>query len=262
MKNSEINSAETQYLNIGRNIVENGTWVENKRTGKRCLTVFNATMDVDCANNSLPLITTRKSHARIAIAEFLGHLRGYSSAEQYRSLNCNVWNANANENNQWLNNPFRKGADDLGRVYGVQIRDWRNPENKPIDQLANVVDKLKNGVDDRRLIITLYNVGEQDRGCLAPCMHTHQFCLLGDTLHLSSEQRSSDYCLGKNFNIVQQAWFLMVMAQITGHKVGRISHRSVNEHIYDDQLDLFKNVQLPREPFKAPTLEINPILNH
>ena len=95
-------------------------------------------------------------------------------------------------------------------------------------------------------------------GCLRPCMYSHHFSLLGDTLYLNSTQRSCDVPLGLNFNMVQVYFFLAIMAQITGHKPGKAYHKIVNAHIYEDQLDLMQNVQLKREPFDSPTLKINP----
>ncbi|NMM40927.1 thymidylate synthase [Pseudoalteromonas arctica] len=247
-----------QYLELCQRIVDEGIWVENKRTGTRCLTVINAELEYDVTNNKFPMITTRKSYYKAAIAELLGYLRGYSSAAQFRDIGCMTWDANANENQAWLNNPNRKGEDDMGRVYGVQARDWRRPDSTPLDQLKKVIDNLKNGVDDRGEIITFYNPGEFELGCLRPCMHTHTFSLLGDTLYLTSYQRSCDVPLGLNFNQIQCFVLLALVAQITGHKAGKAYHKIVNAHIYENQLELMRDVQLQREPFASPTLTINP----
>mgnify|MGYP000527469546 CR=1 FL=1 len=246
------------YLDLCRHIVEQGTWVENERTGKRCLTVINADLEYDVGGNAFPLITTRKSYWKAAIAELLGYLRGYSSAEQFRAIGCNTWNANANDNQAWLDNPARKGEDDMGRVYGVQGRGWQKPDGSSLDQLRKIVDNLSRGVDDRGEILTFYNPGEFDLGCLRPCMHTHTFSLLGDTLHLTSYQRSCDVPLGLNFNQIQVFTLLALIARITGHKAGKAYHKIVNAHIYEDQLALMKEVQLKREPYPSPKLHINP----
>jgi len=247
-----------QYLTLCQNIIDHGQWVTNERTGKRCLTLINADLEYDVAGNQFPLITTRKSFYKAAIAELLGYLRGYSNAADFRAIGCNTWNANANDNQAWLDNPNRQGEDDMGRVYGVQGRAWQKPDGTPLDQLKKVVDNLSRGVDDRGEIITFYNPGEFDLGCLRPCMHTHTFSLLGDTLYLTSYQRSCDVPLGLNFNQVQVFTFLALMAQITGNKAGRAYHKIVNAHIYEDQLELLRDVQLKREPFPSPQLEINP----
>lgn len=246
------------YLDLCQRIIDEGQWVENKRTGVRCLTVINADLEYDVGNNQFPLITTRKSFYKAAIAELLGYLRGYDNAAQFREIGCNTWNANANENQAWLNNPYRKGEDDMGRVYGVQGRSWQRPDGTHLDQLKKVVNNLKNGIDDRAEIITFYNPGEFEMGCLRPCMHTHTFSLLGDTLHLTSYQRSCDVPLGLNFNQVQCFVLLALMARISGHKAGKAYHKIVNAHIYENQLTLMRDVQLKREPFASPSLFINP----
>jgi thymidylate synthase len=247
-----------QYLDLCKRIVEEGDWIENERTGKRCLTVINADLEYDVKNNQFPMITTRKSFYRSAIAEFLGYIRGYDNAADFRALGTKTWDANANLNQAWLDNPARKGEDDMGRVYGIQARSWKKPDGTVIDQLKKVVDNLTNGIDDRAEIITFYNPGEFDIGCLRPCMHTHTFSLVGETLHLTSYQRSCDVPLGLNFNQVQVFTFLALMAQITGKKAGKAYHKIVNAHIYEDQLELMVDVQLKREPFPSPQLKINP----
>lgn len=247
-----------QYEDLCQRIVDDGVWIENERTGKRCLTVIDANLEYDVGANEFPMVTTRKSYFKSAIAEFLGYIRGYDNAEDFRKLGTKTWDANANLNEAWLNNPFRKGEDDMGRVYGVQGRAWAKPDGGHIDQLRKIVDDLKSGVDDRGEILTFYNPGEFHMGCLRPCMHTHNFSLLGDTLYLTSFQRSCDVPLGLNFNQVQVFFFLAIMAQITGHKAGKAYHKIVNAHIYEDQLELMRDVQLKREPFSSPKLIINP----
>lgn len=247
-----------QYLELCQRIIDHGHWVENDRTGKRCLTVINADLEYDVANNQFPLDTTRKSFYKAAIAEFLGYIRGYDNASDFRKLGAKTWDANANLNQAWLANTHRNGDDDMGRVYGVQGRQWAKPDGGSVDQLAKIVNNLKHGVDDRGEILSFYNPGEFHMGCLRPCMHTHTFSLLGDTLYLTSYQRSCDVPLGLNFNQVQVFFFLAIMAQITGHKPGVAYHKIVNAHIYEDQLELMRDVQLKREPFPSPKLIINP----
>lgn len=249
-----------QYLDLIHRVIDEGKWVYNKRTGKRCLTVINVDFEYDVSGGSFPLLTTKKTAWKVAVAEFLGYLRGYTSAAQFRAIGCNTWNANANENAAWLANPFRKGEDDMGRCYGAQGRDWKNPEGQSIDQLRNVYEDLRKGIDNRSEIITFMNPGERDRACLNSCMHTHTFSILGDKLYLTSYQRSDDLPLGHGFNQVQVAWFLMVMAQITGLKPAKAFHKIVNAHVYEDQLEFLRDVQLTREPRPSPKLAINPAI--
>ncbi|HBH27750.1 MAG: thymidylate synthase [Desulfofustis sp. PB-SRB1] len=248
------------YLELCRRVIDEGVWVENARTGKRCLTVINADLVYDVSDRTLPVLTTKKMQWKAAIAEMLGYLRGYTSAAQFRAIGCNTWNANANDNEEWLNNPFRTGEDDMGRCYGAQGRDWRNPEGMRIDQLRNVYDDLRQGIDNRCEIMTFMNPGERDRACLNACMHTHTFSILEDRLYLTSYQRSDDLPLGHGFNQVQVGWLLMVMAKITGLRAATAYHKIVNVHIYEDQVELMRDVQLIRAPFPLPKLVINPAI--
>lgn len=247
-----------QYLALCQRIIDEGVWIDNRRTGKKCLTVINADLQYDVAGNKFPIVTTRKSYWKAAIAELLGYLRGYDNAADFRALGTKSWDANANQNAAWLANPVRQGEDDMGRVYGVQGRRWRKHDGSSLDQLAKIITNLSQGIDDRGEILTFYNPGEFELGCLRPCMHTHTFSLLGDTLHLTSYQRSCDVPLGLNFNQIQVFTLLALVAQITGTKPGVAYHKIVNAHIYEDQVELMRDVQLQRKPFAPPTLHINP----
>ena len=246
-----------QYLELCKKIINDGQWVENKRTNKKCLTLINADLEYDVENNVFPIITTRKSYWKSAIAELLGYIRGYDNAADFRKLGTKSWDANANKNSVWLSNPNRKGLDDMGRVYGVQGRSWVNSDGCFFDQLKKIINNLNSGIDDRGEILTFYNPGEFDKGCLRPCMHTHTFSLINEDLYLTSYQRSCDVPLGLNFNQIQVFTLLKLVAQITRKKPKTAYHKIVNAHIYEDQIDLMK-VQIERTPFPSPTLNINP----
>ncbi len=247
-----------QYLELCQRIVDEGVWIDNKRTGKKCLTAINADLTYNVANSEFPLVTTRKSFWKSAIAEIIGYIRGYDNAADFRKLGTKTWDANANDNADWLANPYRKGTDDCGFIYGKVGRNFPKPDGGSIDLLRQIVDDLSEGIDNRGEIFTFYHPGAFHMGCLRPCMYSHHFSLLGDTLYLNSTQRSCDVPLGLNFNMVQVYFFLAIMAQITGKKAGQAYHKIVNAHIYEDQLDLMQNVQLKRSPLPSPKLIINP----
>ncbi|MGB3724616.1 MAG: thymidylate synthase [Glaciecola sp.] len=251
-------NATNQYEALCARLINDGVWINNDRTGIACLTIINADLCYNVGANEFPLVTTRKCYFKAAIAELLGYLRAYDSAAQFREIGCKTWDANANDNLAWLNNPARKGTDDLGRVYGVQGRKWQKPDGTTHDQLQKIVNNLSQGIDDRGEILTFYNPGEFDLGCLRPCMHTHTFSILDDTLYLTSYMRSCDVPLGLTFNMPQCFVLLALMAQITGLKAGKVFHKIVNAHIYENQFELMKNVQLSREPYALPKLHINP----
>lgn len=246
-----------QFLNLAQRIVDEGEWVYNERTGKRCLTVINADLVYDVGAGEFPLDTTRKSFWKSAVAEIMGYMRGYDNAADFRALGTKTWDANANLNEAWLNNPHRKGDDDMGYVYGKVARNFPKVGGGTIDLLANIIDDLSKGIDNRGEILTFFHPGLFHMGCLRPCMYEHQFSLLGDTLYLNSTQRSCDVPLGLNFNMVQVYFLLAIVAKITGKKPGKAYHKIINAHIYEDQLDLMKNVHLKREPFEQPTFHIN-----
>lgn len=247
-----------QYLDLCKTIIDKGVWVDNARTGKRCLTIINADLTYDVENLEFPLVTTRKSFWKSAIAEIIGYIRGYDNAEDFRKLGTKTWDANANENDDWLANPHRKGQDDCGFIYGAVGRNFPKPDGGSIDLLQKIVDDLSNGIDNRGEIFTFYHPGVFHMGCLRPCMYSHHFSLLGGTLYLNSTQRSCDVPLGLNFNMVQVYFLLAIIAQITGNKAGQAYHKIVNAHIYEDQLELMRDVQIKREPYPLPKLIINP----
>jgi len=247
-----------QYLDLCHRIINEGVWIDNKRTGKKCLTVINADLNYNVADNEFPLVTTRKSFYKAAIAEMIGYLRGYDNAADFRKLGTKTWDANANNNSDWLNNPNRQGEDDCGFIYGKVARNFPKPDGGSVDLLRQIVDDLSQGIDNRGEILTFYHPGAFHLGCLRPCMYSHHFSLLDGTLYLNSTQRSCDVPLGLNFNMVQVYVLLALMAQITGNKAGHAYHKIVNAHIYEDQLELMRDVQLKREPLPSPKLDINP----
>lgn len=254
-----IERAEKQYLDGLRHIYTNGTDLPNKRTGEICRTVINVDLTYDATSNKAPILTTRKAPVKLPIAELLGYFRGVRSAAQMRALGTKSWDANANQNAAWLNNPERMGEDDLGLIYGAVAKNWPVQNNgfQTMDLFHKVYGNLKKGIDDRGEIITYWNPGMFHKGCLRPCMYEHQFSLLGDDLYLNSTQRSSDWPLGTVANMVQVWLMLRLMAQITGKNPKYAYHRNVNSHIYGPQLDLVPT-QLGREMLAEPTIDINP----
>lgn len=250
---------EAQYLILGERIIKNGVMIPNKRTGVGCLTVINADIEIDASTDKAPVLTTRKVPYLGGIGEFIAYLQGKTNAADFRELGCRNWDANANENKAWLANPHRKGEDDLGNVYGAVGRDWVNQYGVSFDLLKQVIDDLSKGIDNRGEIVTWWNPGEFEYGCLRPCMHSHQFSILDGVLYLNSTSRSADVPLGLPANIMQCYLFLRLMAQITGLKPGTAYLKIVNAHIYENQIALFKE-QLTRKMITEhqPTLYINP----
>jgi len=135
-----------QYLDLVRQIFEQGSW-QNNRSGFRTLSVPGAMLRFDL-QAGFPAITTKKLAFKSVMGELVGFLRASRSAADFRALGCKVWDQNANENAQWLANPYRLREDDLGSVYGVQWRQW--PAYKIIDPIqpqgeAQIADALGRG---------------------------------------------------------------------------------------------------------------------
>lgn len=253
-----------QYKDLLQKVLDEGVRKPN-RTGIDTLGIIGAHMQFDMADG-FPAVTVKKLAWKTAIAEMLGFLRGYTNAAEFRALGCNVWDQNANENQEWLNNPHRQGEDDLGRIYGAQARSWRHtgPHGRfdLIDQLRPIYNDLKAGCDNRREIVSHWNPGEMQHAfghsymALPPCHLLYQFGIQDGRLHLSMYQRSCDMALGVPFNIAGYSWLLMVMAEITGLEPSVFNHFLHDVHIYDSQIDGVKTM-LEREPKPLPTLTNN-----
>lgn len=220
---------ETQFLQFIHKIMAKGTWVENKRTGERCLTIIDHEFVI--RPDDVPLLYTKQSFPVSAVAEMLGYLRGYDNAAQFDAIGSKTWYDNANKTQAWLDNPHRKGEGDIGKAYGVVARNFGG-----IDLVRETFDKIAKREDDRGLTITFWKPDDFDKACLRPCMHTHTFSILGDTIHLTSYQRSCDVMLGCNFNSIQCYFLLMLAARISGLKQGNVYHKIVNAHIYESHL--------------------------
>src|SRR5690606_25188964 len=114
-----------QYLDLCHRIVDEGVWVENKRTGKRCLTVINADLEYNVGANEFPLVTSRTIYWTVVFAELLGYLCGHANAARFIGIGCNACFASANERAPWIAKPYRKGEDARRRVSGAKGRHRR-----------------------------------------------------------------------------------------------------------------------------------------
>ena len=235
-----MNSVDKQYNSLGKSLLEEGVWVTNERTGKKCLTGETVVFTYDLRTEPFSIITSRQAPFKLGVAEVIGYWQGKTSAADFRKLGTKSWDANTNLNKAWLENPNRKGEDDMGKVYGYFGHNFGG-----VNQFEKVYNNLRKGVDDRGEIITYWKPDQFDEGCLRPCLHSTQFNLLRDELHMTATQRSCDVPIGLVAN-TQECWIMLeLMAQITGHKVGKVTHVINQPHIYEDQVDLF-HIQMQR----------------
>jgi thymidylate synthase len=192
-----------------------------------------------------PLLTTKKVHLKSIIYELLWFLNGDTNVKYLQDHGVRIWNEWADPNG------------DLGPIYGYQWRHWRTPDGKEIDQIANIVNALKNNPDSRRHIVSAWNPADVDDMALPPCHTMFQFYVSDGRLSCQLYQRSGDSFLGVPFNIASYALLTMMMAQVCGYKPGVFVHTLGDAHIYLNHLEQV-NTQLQRTPYPLPTMRINP----
>ena len=243
-----------QYLDLVQSILDTGAWQEN-RTGIRTISMPGASLRFDL-QKGFPAVTTKKLAFKSAIGEMVGFLRASRSAAEFRELGCKVWDQNANENSQWLANPYREGPDDLGPVYGSQWRSWPDYNGGHIDQIQRVLDDLRSNPNSRRHIVSAWNVGLVDQMALPPCHLLFQFYVAEGRLSCMLYQRSCDFFLGVPFNIASYSLLTHMVAQQVGLDVGDFVWTGGDVHLYSNHFEQAR-LQLSREHRPLPKLALN-----
>ncbi|KPK10225.1 MAG: thymidylate synthase [Acidithiobacillales bacterium SG8_45] len=232
-----------QYLDLMRHVLEHGVKKED-RTGTGTVSVFGHQSRYDL-EQGFPLVTTKKLHLKSIIYELLWFLRGDTNIKYLTDHGVSIWNEWADDNG------------DLGPVYGSQWRSWPDTNGEKIDQIAQVIDQIKNNPDSRRIIVSAWNVGELNHMALPPCHAFFQFYVADGRLSCQLYQRSADIFLGVPFNIASYALLTMMIAQVCGLRAGDFVHTLGDAHLYLNHLEQAKT-QLAREPRPLPILTINP----
>jgi thymidylate synthase len=275
-----------QYLDLVSAVLDSGNWQEN-RTGIKTISLPGAMLRFDLAHG-FPAVTTKRLAFKSAIGELIGFLRGSRSAAEFRALGCKVWDQNANENERWLNNPYRNGQDDLGPVYGAQWRSWPAfkaiarqdsakltnaislgynviGENetqaflyKSVDQLRQCLDSIVNTPQDRRILFHAWNPAQLEEMALPPCHLLYQFHpnQSRGELSMSLYVRSNDLGLGTPFNLAEGASLLHLVSRLTGYRARWFTYFIGDAHIYENHVDMLRK-QLSREPLPLPRLVIS-----
>ncbi len=237
------NHADAQYLALLQRILDEGA-TKTDRTGTGTLSVFGHQMRFDLAEG-FPLLTTKKLHTRSIFGELLWFLRGDTNIAWLHENDISIWDEWADENG------------DLGPVYGAQWRSWPAPDGGSIDQIAQVIDQIRNRPDSRRHIVVAWNPAEVDDMALPPCHMMFQFYVADGRLSCQMYQRSADTFLGVPFNIASYALLTHMVAQVTGLEPGEFVHTFGDAHLYSNHLEQAR-LQLSREPRPLPTLRLNP----
>jgi thymidylate synthase len=212
------------YHDLMRHVLEHGVQKAD-RTGTGTRSVFGWQMRFDLAQG-FPLVTTKKLHLKSIVHELLWFLSGSTNVAYLRDNGVSIWN-------EWAD------ADgELGPVYGHQWRSWPTPEGAHIDQISELMERLKRDPDSRRLIISAWNVAELPKMALAPCHALFQFYVADGRLSCQLYQRSADIFLGVPFNIASYALLTEMVAQQCGLKPGDFVWTGGDCHLYLNHLDL------------------------
>jgi len=230
-----------QYLDLMRHVRDHGHRKDD-RTGTGTLSVFGHQMRFDLTSG-FPLVTTKKLHLRSIIHELLWFIRGETNVRYLRDNKVTIWDEWADE------------TGDLGPVYGAQWRSWPARDGSTIDQLADVIDRIRKSPDSRRLIVTAWNPADVDRMALPPCHCLFQFYVADGRLSCQLYQRSADIFLGVPFNIASYALLTHMAAHVAGLKPGEFIHTLGDAHLYLNHLEQ-ADAQLGRDPLPLPRLVI------
>ena len=263
------------YLNALEQVLKDGVKKED-RTGTGTISVFGMQQRYNL-RKSFPAVTTKKLAWKSCASELLWFIEGSGDERRLAEIlhgtrdtdKKTIWTANA-EADYWQ--PNAKFDGDLGRVYGVQWRDWRTPvslEKKnfkgieytqaknSVDQLANLIQGIKQDPTSRRHILSAWNPGELDQMALPPCHAFAQFYVADGELSCQMYQRSCDMFLGVPFNIASYSLLTCMLAQVCDLKPGDFVHTLGDAHIYLDHIPQVHE-QLKRDPFEPPVLKLNP----
>lgn len=232
-----------QYLDLLRLVLDSGH-PKADRTGTGTLSVFGAQTRFKLSEG-FPLVTTKKVHLKSVVHELLWFLRGETNVASLQAAGVSIWN-------EWA-------APDgsLGRVYGAQWTDWRTPDGSSINQITELIARLRKDPDSRRHIVTAWNPGEIHQMALPPCHTLYQFYVADGRLSCQLYQRSADIFLGVPFNIASYALLTLMVAQVCGLEPGDFVHTFGDLHLYNNHLEQAK-LQLSREPMALPKMRLNP----
>lgn len=258
-----MQTMEKSYLDLLDVVLMNGEQ-RMDRTGVGTISLFGRQIRGDLSRG-FPLLTTKKVAWKPIVGELLWFIEGSSDERRLCEITygtrdpsrTTIWTANANAD-YWK--PKAKFEGDLGRVYGVQWRNWTH-NGKTFDQLANIIHKLKTNPADRRMVLTAFNVGEMDQMALPPCHMFAQFHVSPTTSQLNCQVyiRSNDLFLGLPFNMASYALLVHMMAQVTDLFPGELIITIGDAHIYLNHIEQVKE-QLSRDMLHAPKLKLNPAI--
>lgn len=231
------------YHDLLRKVLDEGV-LKSDRTGTGTRSIFGHQMRFDLSAG-FPLVTTKKLHLKSIVHELLWFLKGSTNIAYLKENGVRIWDEWADEHGE------------LGPVYGYQWRSWPKPDGGQVDQIAQLIEGLKNNPESRRHIVSAWNVGQVEDMALPPCHLLFQFYVASNRLSCQLYQRSADLFLGVPFNIASYALLTHMVAQSCGLQVGDFVHTFGDAHIYNNHLEQVE-LQLSREHRPLPVLELDP----
>lgn len=255
---------EDGYLETLRDVLENGKQ-RIDRTDTGTISKFGVRMEFDISE-SFPLITTKTVKYSNILKELLWMMSGDTDSRTLEAQGVNIWRGNSSR--RFLDERGLKELEegDIGCGYGFQWRHWgaeyegcdKKYDGKGVDQIAKIVDQIRNDPFSRRIILSAWNVDMLDGMALPPCHMTAQFYVSNDrkTLDCQLYQRSGDMFLGVPYNIASYSTLTYMLARICNLKPGRLIHVIGDAHIYSDHVNAVKK-QLKRDPKPFPTLKFS-----
>ncbi|CAM0138366.1 unnamed protein product [Umbelopsis sp. WA50703] len=276
MGNKTEEHEEYQYLNLIKSIIEKGE-KRADRTGTGTISVFAPPqLRFSLKDDIFPLLTTKRVFFRAVAEELLWFIKGDTNSKHLSEKGIKIWDGNGSREYLDSLGLSHREEGDLGPVYGFQWRHFgaeyvdchTDYTGKGIDQLQQVIDKIKNNPTDRRIILSAWNPADMSIMALPPC---HAFCQFYVSTPTAEEptprlscvlyQRSCDMGLGVPFNIASYALLTRLIAHVTGLLPGDFIHTMGDTHVYVDHIDALKQ-QLEREPRPFPKLIINRQVNN
>jgi thymidylate synthase len=259
-----------QYHDALRQIYQDGI-DRGDRTGVGTRSLFGLQMRFDL-QEGFPAVTTKKLAWKAVVSELLWFLEGSDDERRLAEIHygkpreeligkTTIWTANADAQGKALGYSNTDDLKLLGPVYGAQWRCWIDPDGNTIDQIENLINGIKNDPNGRRHILSAWNVGEIDVMALPPCHCFAQFFVHNGKLSCQMYQRSADMFLGVPFNIASYALLTHMIAQVCDLDVGELIMTFGDAHIYKNHFEQVKT-QLEREPYKLPTLWLNPNIDN
>lgn len=234
-----------QYLSLVREVLEKGEKKED-RTGTGTVSIFGMQRKYDL-REGFPMLTTKKVLFTGVLHELLWFLKGSTNINEGLKEFTPIWNAWADERGE------------LGPIYGYQWVKWPGRDKqgnlRPINQIQNAIDLIKNNPNSRRIIVSAWNVADVDKMALPPCHLLFQFYVVNGRLDCQLYQRSADIALGVPFNIASYAALMHMVAQECNLQPGIFTHTLGDAHIYVNHIEGLRK-QLERKPYPLPTLKL------